>query len=161
MSIVALRSIVHSFTRPELFNHKKWWNSSNLVPIMNYSRIFLSQNIITRKFSDLSKGDFPDVPGVKAEGEKFILVFTCKKCDVRSAKKISKQAYYNGCCVARCPGCKSMHLISDHLGIFETPGWDIQKYLSEQGDNVKVFNEDNILELTHDDIAPGIVPTNR
>lgn len=96
--------------------------------------------------------EFTDVPGVRSEGDKFVLLFTCKVCEIRSSKYISKQAYYNGCVVVRCPGCKNMHLISDHTGIFEDPGWDIEKFLSEKGEKVKIFDEGNVLELCKEDL---------
>lgn len=53
----------------------------------------------TRNLASQSKdshSEFSDVPGVKLDVEKFILMFTCKVCDTRSAKKISKLSYQKG-----------------------------------------------------------------
>jgi mitochondrial protein import protein ZIM17 len=46
------------------------------------------------------------------------IVFTCTKCDTRSAKTFSRHSYEKGIVLIRCPGCKKLHLIADHLGWF-------------------------------------------
>jgi hypothetical protein len=96
-----------------------------------------------------------EVPGSKSSGEKYVIMYTCKVCNVRSAKKITKHSYHKGVVVVRCAGCNNMHLIADHLGIFETPGWTIENILKEHGDSIDVINNDNILEfIKKSDVPP-------
>ena len=45
------------------------------------------------------------------------LTFTCKPCGNRSTHKITKHGYHKGTVVIRCPECKNLHLISDHLKV--------------------------------------------
>lgn len=101
---------------------------------------------------------FADVPGVQTTGEKMIIMFTCTVCDTRSARKISKQAYNEGIVMVRCDCCKNRHLIADRMGVFEdslagNSGWDIQKYMAEQGEKVRSITDENVYELTVEDIV--------
>ena len=45
------------------------------------------------------------------------MTFTCKKCLERSSHRITKQAYHFGTVLVNCPGCKSRHLIADHMKV--------------------------------------------
>jgi protein import protein ZIM17 len=95
-----------------------------------------------------------DLPGVRSPGDKMVLLFTCNVCNTRSGKQISKQGYEQGCVVVRCPHCKNLHLIADRLGIFEDPGWNIESYLQNRGEEVRrVQDEEGVMEITFDDVA--------
>ena len=96
-----------------------------------------------------------DIPGSEKGGKKLAIIYTCKVCNTRSAKKFTEQAYKNGLVMIRCPGCQNLHLIADRLGVFDdsSGGWDIQKYLESMGEKVKSVTNDNVLEVTLSDIV--------
>ena len=98
-------------------------------------------------------GSFSDVPGVRSEGDKYAMMYTCGVCDTRAAKMVSKQAYHHGTVLIRCPQCQNLHLIADHLGQFEEKGWTVEQFLEAQGEKVRHVASDNVLELTMADIA--------
>lgn len=98
--------------------------------------------------------DFDNIPGVKTPGDKMLLMYTCKVCNTRSAKKISKASYEKGVVIVRCACCESKHLIADNMGFFEEKGWNIHDYLStKEGEKSKYIVEDNVFELTLDDVV--------
>jgi len=86
------------------------------------------------------------------------IIFTCKVCETRAGKTISRQAYDHGVVLIRCPGCDNLHLIADHLGYFEDGDWNVEKYLQELGEKVTAVTDGNLLELTPMDILGSKVP---
>jgi hypothetical protein len=96
------------------------------------------------------------LPGARHGGEKFAMLMTCTVCETRSAKVVTKQAYYEGVVLARCPGCENLHLIADRMGWFEDGGVDVQQLLEREGrgdefSQQTVGNEGGVLELTMED----------
>ncbi|GAW83018.1 hypothetical protein, conserved [Plasmodium gonderi] len=84
----------------------------------------------------------------KKSKEYMVLMFTCKICNKRSAKKFSKQAYNKGVVIIRCPSCENLHLISDQLGWFQEGKTNIEQILKDKGENViKKFSYNNLLEI--------------
>lgn len=106
----------------------------------------ISHNLVPSRFMS-------DVPGVQTGGDKLVLMYTCKVCDTRSARKISKQAYKTGVVIVRCGSCQSKHLIADNMGVFEDAGWNVHDFLSGKGENSKYMTEENVFELNVDDIV--------
>lgn len=146
----------------KVFGQKIWRNyreaSSPSVFILSHNHWGVNYCLpsAVRAFSSgTTATTFSDVPGVKTSGEKYVIMYTCKVCNTRSARQISKKSYHEGVVVVLCSHCKSMHLIADHVGLFENKGWDIQKYLSSQGQEkeFKHVNSDNVFELSAEEVA--------
>ncbi|KAF4324533.1 hypothetical protein JM18_001517 [Phytophthora kernoviae] len=102
--------------------------------------------------SDDTTTDYSGAPGVESSGDKFVMVYTCSVCETRSAKTISKHAYYNGVVLVRCPGCENLHLVADRLGWFEDDGTDVESLLAQKGEKVRFVTAEDVLELTENDI---------
>ena len=98
------------------------------------------------------------IPGAQSGGKKLAIVFTCTVCDTRSIKQFTEHSYEKGVVLVRCPGCQNLHLIADRLGMFEDKGadgagWDIESALVKLGESVNVVNNDNVLELSLEDLV--------
>uniref|UniRef100_M4BMD9 DNL-type domain-containing protein n=1 Tax=Hyaloperonospora arabidopsidis (strain Emoy2) TaxID=559515 RepID=M4BMD9_HYAAE len=102
--------------------------------------------------TDSATADWSGAPGIETSGEKLVMVYTCSVCETRSAKTISKHAYYKGVVLIRCPGCENLHLVADRLGWFEDDGTDVESLLAQKGEKVRFVTEENVLELTENDI---------
>ncbi|KAG5417923.1 DNLZ [Candida metapsilosis] len=72
-------------------------------------------------------------PDSNGKGE-LLIEFTCNVCDERSAHNMSKQAYEHGTVLIQCPGCKSRHLIADHLGFIRDENFNLKDYIESQGE---------------------------
>ncbi|SMQ52040.1 unnamed protein product [Zymoseptoria tritici ST99CH_1A5] len=94
----------------------------------------------------------------KALSPAYQLWFTCKKCLERSGHTISKQAYHFGTCVINCPKCKSQHLISDNLKIFNDKSMTMEDIAREHGQLLRKgrLGADGDVEF-YDDKATDIV----
>ncbi|XP_043265776.1 uncharacterized protein LOC122405250 [Colletes gigas] len=75
---------------------------------------------------------------------KLKLMFTCKRCNFRNSKTISKVAYEKGVVIIRCDGCKNNHLIADNLGWFAEMQKvrNIEKLLAAKGETVRKIQND-------------------
>ncbi|XP_011302804.1 DNL-type zinc finger protein-like isoform X2 [Fopius arisanus] len=95
---------------------------------------------------------------------KMRIMFTCRKCETRNSKVMTKLAYEKGVVIIKCDGCKNNHLIADNLGWFGPveAKRNIEKIMKMQGHTVKrlqvygsdtfeVVKKDEKMEMTKDE----------
>ncbi|KAL7471689.1 hypothetical protein ACHAXS_012000 [Conticribra weissflogii] len=142
-------------------------NNNNRYDDNDSSKQEITTTSTSTSSSTTPKG-FKDIPGTTTtSGKTLAIIYTCKVCNTRSAKKFTENAYLNGVVMVRCPGCQNLHLIADRLGWFdddlnegnddygEGKGWDVARALARAGENVKAVTGEDVLELTLDDIMGG------
>ena len=69
--------------------------------------------------TEAAEEDMKDAQTLLLAQTKLMMIFTCVKCETRSAKTFSKLSYTRGVVLVRCPGCENLHLVADNLGWFE------------------------------------------
>lgn len=144
-----LRQILRSGTR--LVLTREPINSCQIPLILKdkldvslHKPIFIRMNTNLSKLSEENKEEDSKKHILGKVVGKLKVIFTCKKCNYRNGKIISKLAYEKGVVIIRCDGCKNNHLIADNLGWFEElkNKRNIEKILAAKGETIRKIQND-------------------
>ncbi|KAJ2780898.1 hypothetical protein H4R18_003193 [Coemansia javaensis] len=87
-----------------------------------------------------------DAPGDGPAEARLLIGFTCRVCNHRQHKTMSKNAYENGVVLIQCDQCKNRHLIADNLGWFRDGSVNVEDLLRERGEEVRRLQDLDLLD---------------
>ena len=137
-------------TRPNVGNYAFFRNNNQSSRQLSSS--FCSSFCYNRSKSSPIYPNSVKIPLVKMssgkpEITKMELNYTCKVCNTRNVKIISKLAYTKGVVIVKCSGCSNNHLIADNLGwwpeLQEKGIRNVEDLLLAKGETVKRVHSDS------------------
>ena len=167
MSHKTLIDFVVKYHTPRLLNSLVFFPSNGnsyfgrrlMVPLLSSTQKIQSPKNFSTSAPRINEVQLTQKPA-QTDG-KFQLMFTCKKCNTRNAKFISKQAYYKGVVIVICDGCENKHLIADNLNWFTDMDGkkNIEDIMAEKGETVqKIMSSD--LEFIAMEMAKSVSKEN-
>lgn len=136
--------IIKSINKIPIYNNIRKFNITNSI------RLLSTQNENNKNQMKINL--FNDIEGTKHYKDALIILFTCKVCKTRSARKISKEAYNKGVVIIRCPTCNNLHLIADNMEYFSDKPLNIEMISKEAGKKVQRIDDSHVYELTEEDL---------
>lgn len=116
---------------------------------LNYVKLPPISLIFVRQFCSQEPSQGSTKLG-QLQDRKLALGYTCKVCNTRNTKFISKLAYEKGVVIVKCEGCSNNHLIADNLGWWpdftEKGIKNIEDILESKGETVKRVPNSNELK---------------
>ncbi|KAI9591304.1 DNL zinc finger-domain-containing protein [Syncephalis fuscata] len=118
-------------------------------------RFFSQHAVLTNKVPANSELNIAETDSGKSLEGRLLLAFTCNRCGHRQACHLSKKAYYSGVVIIQCDGCKSKHLIADHLDWFRDKGVTVEDLMKEKGESVTWLQSSDLAEKQENNIEDG------
>ncbi|KAJ1919116.1 hypothetical protein H4219_002165 [Mycoemilia scoparia] len=126
--------IIRQFTNCSYKTPSRVLTKPNILSIQALKKLYSTENV------NSGASDQP------ADKGRLLIGFTCKVCNHRQYKTMSKVAYTKGVVLMQCDGCKNRHLIADNLGWFKDSKITIEDIVKENGEEVRKLKDAGLLD---------------